>query len=665
MQELERDEKLSYRFFSQHPIFQRLAKNKELFSELLDEIKLYHYSKSETIYRNKEKSECIYLVQDGEIHIVRNTEQAEEQNLVGILRHGNLFGEVSFLNGKAHMANAVAFLDSNLFIIPGNIFRKIIAREPSIASLMMQLLSSRLGQILRDEIKLEKPAKIFTCMYPDFLDRGNQLCVRLTEALVLQSTGPVLLMDMSKNSIFSKKDYEISLTELMKVPFETVASYIRGQVAAPWNFSLVTGGEIYNPDFNSDALSNDLPALLGHFRKYYTSIVVNAEDSIENPVIGTLLSQTDTIILIRNANTEMSKKGEKKWKDIISISSKQTENFFEKVMVISDHCSAHGEKSLRTINNNSALYKSHFYLHTLTAVPLLDNKEGKFIRCLNRIARKLSGTTRGLSLSGGGARALAHIGILEVLDHEGLDFDGITGASMGACIGAYYAMGKDAKSIARLVTQLLPNSSALLEKTIPIVSFFRDRKLNQILLKAFSRIRFEDLDIQFYCNASDLISGQEVVFEKGYLSTAIRASISLPAVFPPIDLGHYRLVDGGVLNNIPGNILRNKGFNKVIGASIVRRLDSNSTSLRVKDRRGGLWKKMKDYFAMPPIINIVNRSVEIQGVALERFLEADFDYIFYPELGEFGMFDFDQIEKIIDKGRKSALDNIEQIKAIV
>ena len=416
-------------------------------------------------------------------------------------------------------------------------------------------------------------------------------------------------------------------------------------------------------------MAHHLPALLGHLRKYYGCILVDAGRHVDNPVLSVLLSQSDNIVLVRNANASADSAESQRWQEVVSYAtdsaSNSIDNFWGRVIVLSDDCSARGENAARPVSNHSALYKSHFYLHTTTALALTENEERQFTCGLHRIARKLSNTTRGLALAGGGARALAHMGALEVFHSENIDFDGIAGASMGALIAANYAMGKDPENMIQLLHNLLPNASVLLDKTLPLVSFFKGRKLNRIILKIFSRIRFEDLDIHFYCNGSDLVSGRTIVFEKGYLATALRASVSLPAIFPPLDIGPYRLVDGGVLNNLPGNILREKGFRKIIGINILKSEASNSTSTHIKDRRGDLWGKFKDYFSMPPIINIVNRSVEIQGDALAKFREAEFDYILYPEAGDFGFFDFARAEEIIEKGREATLANLERIKAVL
>ena len=136
--------------------------------------------------------------------------------------------------------------------------------------------------------------------------------------------------------------------------------------------------------------------------------------------------------------------------------------------MILDNCAARGESAPRPVNTASALYRSHFNLNTITAAPLNENQEIGFLKTIHRIARKLNRTSRGLVLTGGGASSFCQIGAIEVLEEKGIYFDGVAGVSTGAIVAAYYAMGKDAKTMYQLVKNVLPNAKAILNKTLPL-----------------------------------------------------------------------------------------------------------------------------------------------------------------------------------------------------
>ena len=296
----------------------------------------------------------------------------------------------------------------------------------------------------------------------------------------------------------------------------------------------MTGTEIYQLDNETlNTLSLKIPALLGHLRKFYSSILVDAGQHIRNPILSTILSQCDDIAITRNANSNGNDPQQvREWRKTIAYATDCKKDFFKHVTIISDDCSARGESAPKPINTYSALYKSHFNLRTNTMTPPTENREKEFLKCIYRIARKLNRTSRGLVLSGGGMRSCCHIGAIDVLEEEGIYFDGVAGTSMGSIIAALYAMGENIEETMRqLIKNDMPNSKTLLEKTFPFVSFFSDRKFNAFINKMFGKIRFEDLDIPFYCNSSDLLSCQMVVFERGYIGTSIRASGGIPAFF--------------------------------------------------------------------------------------------------------------------------------------
>ena len=197
-----------------------------------------------------------------------------------------------------------------------------------------------------------------------------------------------------------------------------------------------------------------------------------------------------------------------------------------------------------------------------------------------------------LVLSGGGARGLAHIGVLEALEEMGVPRPGlITGCSMGAIIGGLYACGISPGEMRRyLGTSFHPinyMSRASFNLTEgPISNFFKIGKslsnlfsangidagdrLHEVLLEKTKGIRFGQTLIPFYCNATDLITGNEIVLENGPIADAIRASSSFPGVFSPMAHGSMLLVDGYLRHNTPVWIARKHGYNKTLAVYLDR-----------------------------------------------------------------------------------------------
>ncbi len=181
--------------------------------------------------------------------------------------------------------------------------------------------------------------------------------------------------------------------------------------------------------------------------------------------------------------------------------------------------------------------------------------------------------TLGLALGGGGARGLAHVGVLRAFEDEGLPVDVVAGASMGGLIGAAFAAGFPAEAIEREVLSVSQRARLLrfADRLPTLQGIFSGRKFEAYLESVIGAdLRFEDLPRPLALAASDLVSGREVVLREGRVVPAMRASMSLPGVFAPVEwAGGYRLVDGGILNNVPADLARALGADVVVAVDVL------------------------------------------------------------------------------------------------
>ena len=189
------------------------------------------------------------------------------------------------------------------------------------------------------------------------------------------------------------------------------------------------------------------------------------------------------------------------------------------------------------------------------------------------MSRPIDRPTLGLALGGGGARALSHVGVLRVLEEEGLQADVVAGASMGGLVGAAYAAGFPVEAIEREVLGLSTRSRLLrLADWMPTLQgLFSGRKIEAYLDALMGTdLTFADLRRPLALAAADLRSGREVVLRSGRVVPAMRATMSIPGVFAPVAWeGGYRLVDGGILNNVPADLARALGADVVVAVDVL------------------------------------------------------------------------------------------------
>ncbi|MBW3012324.1 patatin-like phospholipase family protein [Candidatus Woesearchaeota archaeon] len=189
----------------------------------------------------------------------------------------------------------------------------------------------------------------------------------------------------------------------------------------------------------------------------------------------------------------------------------------------------------------------------------------------------------GLALGAGAARGMAHIGVLKAFDEAGIKVDAISGSSIGAVVGALYACGYSAKQIEELA--LSTEWKSLIDFTAPKTGFIAGRKVENYLRNLLKCKNFEDLKTDFYVIATEVNKGERVVITKGDIARAARASISISGVLSPVKCDDMLLVDGGFIDPVPVDVLREKNIHKIIAVDLSFNLKSMYSKKKIKPEK--------------------------------------------------------------------------------
>jgi predicted acylesterase/phospholipase RssA len=287
---------------------------------------------------------------------------------------------------------------------------------------------------------------------------------------------------------------------------------------------------------------------------------------------------------------------------------------------------------------------------------------------MGRLARRLSGRSLGIVLSGGGARGLAHIGALSVLQEEGVVFDRVSGSSMGAIVGALFARGLNAGEVAEICREELVRRNPLNDYTVPLVALARRKKAAAMLRRMFGEGRVEDLPLSYSCVSTDMVSGELVTHRSGPLLEAVGASACLPVLLPPYPSGERLLVDGGVLNNLPVRQLAAAGEGPVIAIDVTARYEPRRRSTR-RSRAGALRARVRGALTgepavLPSLGETVTRMIALGSVDTSEEARAHADLVIEPGVAGIGLTAFDQAERIIESGRTAAEALLEEIRRL-
>jgi len=270
-----------------------------------------------------------------------------------------------------------------------------------------------------------------------------------------------------------------------------------------------------------------------------------------------------------------------------------------------------------------------------------------------RLARVIARKAIGLVLSGGGARGYAHIGVIRALREAGLPFDVIGGTSIGAVIAACAAMGWDDNEIEERIRKAFVESNPLGDYVLPVVALIRGQRVEERLHEHFGDTLIEDLTVPFFAVSTNLVAGDIRVHRAGLLRQALRASISLPGILPPVfDGPHALLVDGAVLKNFPVDVLRDMHRGPIIGVDVARRDTIDPEDFR--DPPGFLgWVAAHGLQTAPPIASLLMRAATLAVDPWEGRSGADL--LIAPEMADMDMRDWKRFDAAVTAGYEAAV----------
>ena len=267
--------------------------------------------------------------------------------------------------------------------------------------------------------------------------------------------------------------------------------------------------------------------------------------------------------------------------------------------------------------------------------------EAELAEAAHRIARRLTGRSLGLVLSGGGARAFAHIGVLDVLSREGIVVDRFGGCSMGAFVGAMAALGWEPEAMVDASNAEIARRAPFGDYTFPRHALIRARRAAAMLKRLFGDTALEQLARPLYTVSADLLSSRMIVHRTGELWEVVGASMAIPGLAPPVPRRAELLVDGGILNNLPIDVMVEGEKGPVLAVDVMRRLES------VDLESGG-------DALMPTILETLSRATVLGSVGRAEANRKLADVLVTPDVQDIPLRGFRHLSRAVDAGRRAA-----------
>jgi predicted acylesterase/phospholipase RssA len=282
-----------------------------------------------------------------------------------------------------------------------------------------------------------------------------------------------------------------------------------------------------------------------------------------------------------------------------------------------------------------------------------------------RVARCLGDVAIGVVFGGGGARGLAHIGVVRALREAGVPIDMIGGTSMGAVMGSLVAMDQNWEEMLETNRDAWLHRRPHKEYSLPFISLIRSRRLDSMAKKIWGEFDIEDLWLSFFCVSCNLSTTATMVHERGSLWKAIRASASLPGVFVPVLSDGHILVDGGLVNNLPGDVMRERARGKLIVVDV----GSEHEFIFKLPEFPSPWQFLRSRFLpftahidVPHIVDVLMRTTDVSSSQKTRDVKKNADVCLRPPIDPYGVLQFESLDEIADVGYRYAVAKLEELR---
>lgn len=640
-------------FLRRVPLFRELEE--ESLREVSKKLKSLSLPKGAIVYRAGETADALYIIQTGRVEVVSQKEDGKEI-VLNYLWRGDTFGESALLTGATRSVTVRVDSTANFLVLYKRDFETFLKKNPRASLYLSRVISQRL--IARSR-SLQAPP-----FNPELIGIFCELkkedlipfAVNLSLALTEQTKRKILLLDCTPFA--SELTRSIGCAPILSSQkMLSSKDVVNPEVLQRITLLHPSGLEVISLPLEifSGPLFRSIPAFLATLREIYDYSIVTlhsralADASNQNQkVLDAFLMECDSFFYISAGETNaqgrleqllQSQGKENARKILLQKNSLQPREHFDFAVPWTDVISRTMEKTGRS------------YLTGPESEPTY--------KALNRIARFIGKLQVGVAMGAGGAYGYTLIGLLKVFEREKIPIDFISGTSMGALIGSFYASGKsvqEMEEIALSISRDWLRKNFLSDLNFPFFhgGLLKGLTISQFLRKHLGEIDFRELKIPFVCTATDAVSGDGVILREGKVWEAVRASLSLPLIFVPYKCANRFLMDGGLVQPVPAAAVASMGADILISVN----LTSKASERKVALRRFGIFRSKT-----PGIFDIFFKMIYTMQYQVAS-LQTDLSQILIrPEMGNFSWIEFYKAKQIIPLGEKSAEESLAKIKS--
>ncbi|MBI3333563.1 MAG: patatin-like phospholipase family protein [Candidatus Omnitrophica bacterium] len=666
----------------------QLLKQISLFSDLTDpqldfiagRSRLVEHEKGETIYSQGDPPDAFYGLISGRVRVFVQG-PGGKQEILEVLHRGDYFGTISLLTSEPHSVTAQAMNDSILLKVKRPDFDAILKEVPEVAIHLSTTLSRRLRQ--KDVAAKKVFESTLISIYSPLRETGRTMYAINMAASLRHETGKrVILLDVSPMGDEVCKALGVSRCplpiHLKGVGFDQ--SRVVAAIVEHPSVGISTLNISHDPRVVSDV--TQVTPLLSYLANLYHFVITDLPCEMDRTVFKALV-QADLIHLVCDSTEDHLETTGKLIREL----ERTIQQAGERIRVVVNETARGVPSQERVEVLGTKVYATLPLVEAPTAPghPIaLAHPDWEYSRAVRRISREIGGVLVGLVLGSGAALGLAHIGIMKVLEREQIPIDIIAGSSIGALLGAFWASGLSSRELEQIAGEFRAKRSLvrLIDLTIPKFGIFTGRRVTKFLNRHLEGLTFRDLKIPLKVTACDYARRELVVIDDGPLVTAVRASVSIPAIFEPIKVRGRWLIDGGVLDPVPVDVLSQMGVHKMIAVNtlpspedihrrhqeLAEERQRLAHQAQLEGRLKSLWFSFRRAWWSwldSNIFDVIMHTMQGMEYELAEAGCAQADVVLHPTVPRVNWFEFYSVDQLIRRGEEEAEAHLPEIKKLV
>ncbi|GAK51785.1 putative esterase of the alpha-beta hydrolase superfamily [Candidatus Moduliflexus flocculans] len=654
------------------PLFESLAKDARDF--ITSRLRSEHFAPGETIVRQGDTGDSLYIIVSGLVKVTKREKDGTSHELAR-LQNGDYFGEMSLLAGQPRSADITAITETSTLKLSKPELDGMLLEYPTIAVHFSRVLSKRLRDVSQFTMRSKQSVSIVS-LYSRHIEPLFQsiISLNLAASFTRELMKQVLLIEM--NNADEEVARILQLDDEQAALRKNIIRYdiLGGDDVSPCIIKHKTGFHILPlstaTKMQPRLFEKAITPLLEKLKHEYDYILINCAKDIKK-LVQTALEQSDMILYLTPTSDNAIQRCKK---DADMFVQGYGENRLMIGVLRDERQQGVSERHLEELLAPHTFVRLHNNSYVIdrflrTGRPFVyEHPKTDISRSIQHLTRRIGRVRVGLALGSGSARGFAHVGVLKVLEAHDIPIDMIAGASMGAFVGGFYAAGVSAAELEEMVLSYRSKRKVrktIFDLTIPWYGISKGNRLAKFMRHRLKDITFDELSIPFVAIATDISNGNEVVLRHGILWQALRASGSVPVLFEPYHLDGRYLIDGGITNPLPTDVLIENNVDIIISCAVntlrkpiklhEEKMDEREAvhddapiTLPLTDRKYG-------------IIDALTRSMGIMSAAntLQKSRLADIDI--RPKVSHIDWNDFHRGDELMKAGERAAEEAIPTI----